>query len=310
MAKKDTASMNAHVARLLAAGFATIILLGAVAAFCIGFAGALEREINDPVEAARRLSQALVWSQAAGVAALTLLAFVLFALAWYLRERLIAPLEKLRRSIAASASGTDEEIWGLSRRDEIGTLARAAENLRLCGENRRRRAGHTVAGDAAERLIATAERLEQQLTRIPEQAEQMRARVEEASLRAAKASHMAVEAAGLARDAAVRAGEDATRRSGAAPPDAAGTMEARPVMENIAARTNGEPSERMDATVVLDGLVANLDALERFASERKAIAEDEAVAFMASVIEAIDRLNSVADRICATADDSAVRAAQ
>src|SRR5262249_3932253 len=147
-------------------------------------AGALERGTNDPVEATKLLSHALVWSQAAGIAALTLLAFVLFALAWYLRERLIAPLEKLRRSIAASASGTDEEpIWGQSRRDEIGSLARACENLRLGGDNRRRRASHAGAGDAAERLVASAKRLEQELTRLPELAEEMRARVEEASLR-------------------------------------------------------------------------------------------------------------------------------
>jgi hypothetical protein len=87
-----------------------------------------------------------------------------------------------------------------------------------------------------------------------------------------------------------------------------GLLSQRPVMEAIRAREDGGAAP--DGALVLEDLTGNLEALERYASERKAIAEDEAVAFMAALIEAIDRLNSVADRICATADESAIRAAQ
>jgi HAMP domain-containing protein len=374
MAKKTTHSMNAHVARLLMAAFAAIILLGAAAAFSIGFTGALERDFGSPASTIERLAAALVWAQAAALVTLSLLCFVLFALAWYLRERLIAPLEKLRRSLAATAAGAgDEPIWGLTRRDEIGALARAAESLRTAAEAPGR-LSLGLAPEAAERLTRGAERLEQHLVAIPEIAEKMRERVEEASLRAAKASHVAAESAALTRQVVTRIEESARPRTDAPGQQTRESAEMlveatkrlsetialfearmkaadgrstsddfvsrplplfvdddfpshetfptlpaardfarsgqRPVIEVVAVRENASTGAPADATIVLEGLVDNLDALERYASERKAIAEDEAVAFMATLIEAIDRLNSVADRICATADESAIRAAE
>jgi hypothetical protein len=372
MAKKTRHSLHAHVTRLLMAAFAAIILLGGAAAFSIGFTGALERDFGSPASTIERLSAALVWSQAAAIVALSLLCFVLFALAWYLRERLIAPLEKLRRSLAVSAAGAgDEPIWGLTRGDEIGALARAAESLRAAAEAPGRVA-LASAPETAERLTRSAERLEQHLAAIPAIAERMRERVEEASLRAAKASHLAAESAALTREAVARI-EEGARQGADAPREQAresaemligatkqlsetialfeahmkaaggrstnddfvspplwlsmdGDSDAtfpgvpaardfsqsgqRPVIEVIAVRQSASAGAPADAANVLEGLVGNLDALERYASERKAIAEDEAVAFMATLIEAIDRLNSVADRICATADESAIRAAE
>jgi methyl-accepting chemotaxis protein len=360
MAKKRTLGIGAHVARLLLAAFATIIVLGGAAASFIGFSASLD--FGNPADRLERLSQAFLWSEAAGIVALTLLSFVLFALAWYLRERLIAPLEKLKRSLLASAAGFgDEPIWGLARRDEIGALARAAESLRLSLDRTPSRASLTRMPETAERLMRSAERLEQQLVGLPQIAEQMRERVEEASLRAAKASHSAAEAAGLARDAVARIAPRETSEAVVTLAtiqkpllDAIARFEARlnisdeistrdgataclfldansqaeetfislpgpadfshaaqhPVVGAIAVRENAPVVMAADGSTVLEGLIGNLEALERFASERKAIAEDEAVAFMAALIEAIDRLNSVADRICATADESAVRAAE
>jgi len=374
MAKKKAHALSVHTARLLAAAFAAIILLGGTAAFSIGFTGALERSFVNPAASLDRFSQALVWSQAVAIAALSLLCFVLFALAWYLRERLIAPLEKLKRSLVASAAGTsDEPIWGVTRRDEIGAVARAAESLRVSGEKTPSRLALRITPEVAERLVMSAERLEQHVVRIPEIAEEMRERVEEASLRAAKASHMAAEAASLTRETVIRIEEGARQKDQTSKPeprDAAEMMErsARQLAETIARfenrlnaasyRSMSEDPENAplrlfiesdsrsgetfpslpaapdfsqsaqptvigpirggnaadgvppDGAVVLEDLIGNLDALERFASERKVIAEDEAVAFMAALIEAIDRLNSVADRICATADQTGIRAAE
>ncbi|HYM17091.1 MAG TPA: methyl-accepting chemotaxis protein [Micropepsaceae bacterium] len=365
MAKRRTPGIGAHVARLLLAAFATIIVLGGAAASFIGFSASLEREFGNPADRLERLSQAFLWSEAAGIVALSLLSFVLFALAWYLRERLIAPLEKLRRSLLTSAAGIgDEPIWGLARRDEIGALARAAESLRLSLDRTPSRAVLTRVPETAERLMRSAERLEQQLVHLPQIAEQMRERVEEASLRAAKASHSAAEAAGLAREAVARIAPRETSEAVATLAtiqkpllDAIARFEARlnvsdgtstrddaavsnlglflhanseaeetflslpgpsdfshatqrPVMEPVAIEAGAPVVIAADGSTVLEGLIGNLEALERFAGERKAIAEDEAVAFMAALIEAIDRLNSVADRICATADESAIRAAE
>ena len=45
------------------------------------------------------LFAALLWSQATSVALLTLLSATLFALAWFLRDRMVDPLENLRRKI-------------------------------------------------------------------------------------------------------------------------------------------------------------------------------------------------------------------
>ena len=52
------------------------------------------------------------------------------------------------------------------------------------------------------------------------------------------------------------------------------------------------------------------DALERFARKRDTIESEQAVVLNAALIEAIDRLNAVAERIAATADQSAKDAAE
>jgi hypothetical protein len=53
---------------------------------------------------------------------------------------------------------------------------------------------------------------------------------------------------------------------------------------------------------VLASLACDLEALERFARDRKTIASKSAAALTVALVEAIDRLNGVADRISATAD--------
>ena len=69
----------------------------------------------------------------------------------------------------------------------------------------------------------------------------------------------------------------------------------------------GELPPRPDA--VIEDLVDDLEALERFASERKDIPGDRAVAMTASLAEAIGRLNVIAERISASADNAPLRAA-
>ena len=53
---------------------------------------------------------------------------------------------------------------------------------------------------------------------------------------------------------------------------------------------------------MLTSLAGDLEALERFAHDRKTIASKSAAALTVALVEAIDRLNGVADRISATAD--------
>ena len=77
------------------------------------------------------VSSAAPSGQAVAVAALSLLTGFLFALAWFLRVRVLAPLEALRRSLAAIAAGAlTQPVAGIEQRDEIGATARAAERFR------------------------------------------------------------------------------------------------------------------------------------------------------------------------------------
>jgi methyl-accepting chemotaxis protein len=310
---------------------------------------ALKTEIVKAADSANRdrierVSGAFVWAQAMSVAALWFLAAILFALAWFMHERLIAPLEKLRSSVNGAAAGAmGETVWGIDRDDEVGGIARAAERLRqaaLAAEKIR-------SAQSQERLADRAKSLEGGFARVANIAIEAQARIEAASERAAMASQAALEAAGLAREGSARFADraeaalefasvqtnavlGALAAAVARLSDAASRVEKTPIERFADVPSGSAPqfgslltrltqdgnrfispnaAEREESEAVVEDLVADLEALERFARERKDIAGDKAVAMTATLIETIDRLNAVADRISASADDTQFRAA-
>lgn len=274
------------------------------------------------------LAEALVWAQGTSVGALSLLAMVLFALAWFLRERLIAPLEALRHSVKAAAGGAiSDPLWGLERTDEIGAIARAADKLRqAAAASYTARILPRLHMELIERLAKGAARLESDLAKTATATNHARLRIEHAGLRAAKAGHTALEAAELARSGLARAAErgegkmDAATRQPRAVidtlvaavarlSDAATRLERRATHEHAklpeAAHT---PPEDGDAAAVLETLAGGLAALENFARQRPALASDQLVALTAALLQAIERLNAVAHSVADSSDQNGARA--
>ena len=74
-----------------------------------------------------------------------------------------------------------------------------------------------------------------------------------------------------------------------------------------------EAAQRLERTLGYDGtlaaLTADLAALEKLALNESALGKVEAAALTASMIEAIDRLNSLAERVAANAEPKSLRAA-
>src|SRR5579871_4237738 len=62
---------------------------------------------NDEANFARAdgLATALLWAEAISIAALVAMGALLLSIAWFMRERMIAPLARLRRAIAAAGQG-------------------------------------------------------------------------------------------------------------------------------------------------------------------------------------------------------------
>lgn len=328
-------ALGAQEQRLFIAALFVLGLAAAAAAFAVGFTGALTETLSDR-SSAPFVRLVLIWAEAAAVAALFLLACALFAFAWYLRQHVTLPMENVRRSLNGAATGDiSAHILGIERKDEVGALARAAERFRQAVVSG---ADHRFY-DVSERLKLSADRLEADLARMAAAAREAQMRVEESSARAARASHVATEAAGLARDGAVRIVQKAedsvgtiglqarlavdaltravTRIAGATPrldpftlPESRSEgalvhADSRPVL--LLTGTGELRPESGDA--ILEDLIGDLDALERFARGRKTIASEQAVALTVSLVEAIDRLNAVADQISAAADESPIRAA-
>ena len=277
------------------------------------------------IERIDALAQALIWVQATSVGALSLLAMVLFALAWFLRERLIAPLEALRHSVRAAAGGAiSHPLWGRERNDEIGAIARAADQLRqAAAASHEARALPRLHMELIERLAKGAARLESDLAKTATATNHARLRIEHAGLRAAKAGHTALEAAELARGGLARAAERDEEKKDAAPPqsrtvidtlvaavarlsDAATRLERQAAAEN--ATLPEAPSEDGEAANVMDTLAGGLAALENFARQRPKLPSDQLVALTAALLQAMERLNSVAQSIATSSDQNAVRA--
>jgi len=310
--------------RMFIGSFFVIGLTAAAGAFSFGFNGSLSQSFadtansQDSVSRLNDVSAALVWAQAVAVTALTLLAAMLFALAWFLRERLVAPLDALRRSLISTAGPDTQPVWGVDRKDEIGAVARAAERLRQMTTPSAEHQGPQVLTQAIERLIKDAGRLEADLAKLASATSRASEKIEEASIRAVKASHTAIEAAGLTREGAQRMAtqaedridaliETAKRLSNAMARTEYADEEVRSDEQNDVARKVATDEE---AASVLEGLVGDLDALERFARKRNTIESEQAVVVNTALVDAIDRLNAVAERIAAAADQSAKHAAE
>jgi HAMP domain-containing protein len=273
------------------------------------------------------LAQALVWAQATSIGALTLLSTVLLALAWFLRERLIGPLENLRHSVAAASTGAvSQPLWGITRKDEIGALARAADGLRQAQLLQPSPMLPELHTQVMERLAQGAMRLEADLAKMATATSHARQRIEQAGLRAVKASHAAIEAAGVARDGAQRMAEqtearmDSARHQSRAAIDALVAAVAQ--LSHATARLEGANSrdeasasisapelEDADAAAVLDSLAGGLEALESFARERRSMADDQLVTLTSALLRAVDRLNAVAQAISGSADRTMMRSA-
>ena len=228
-----------------------------------------------------QLADVLVWGQAGAIAALSLLTAALFGFAWYLRARVLAPLEALRRSLAAAASGAlARPISGVERGDEIGAAARAADQLREAVAGGPEDQGLHGLKPLIERLVKDAGRLEADLARLSSTTTQARTAIEDASIRAAKASHAAIEAAGIVRDGAERM-----------------TLKAEDSIAGLAAAIAHHPyiSEPVElagrfaadeeAASVLTSLAGDLEALERFAHDRKTIASESAAALTVALVD-------------------------
>jgi len=295
--------------RLLALAF---LLLLATAAISAGFValtrsvaeGLLEAQLASgaPEAPLSHLGDVLVWGQAGAIAALSLLTAALFGFSWFLRARVQAPLEALRRSLAAAASGAlAQPVSGIERSDEIGAAARAADRLRQAVAGETEDEGLHGLKQLIERLSKDAARLEADFARLSSATSQARASIEDASVRAAKASHTAIEAAGIVREGALRMTSQA-EDSVAALAAAVGNRPLATTQAGASAELAGRFATDAEAAAVLTSLAGDLEALERFARDRRTIASESAAALTVALVEAIDRLNGVADRISATAD--------
>ncbi len=297
--------------RIVAAAFVSLFATAAISIVFVALArsvseGLVEAQIASgaPETPLIQLANVLVWGQAGAIAALSLLTAALFGFAWYLRVRVLAPLEALRRSLMAAASGAlARPVSGVERGDEIGAAARAADQLREAVAGGPEEPGLHGLKPLIERLVKDAARLEADLARLSSTTTQARAAIEDASVRAAKASYAAIEGAGIARDGTQRMVLKAEESIAAL---MAAMANRTYVLKHAEASEPEEQPNRFasdaEAAAVLTSLAGDLEALERFAEDRKTIASESAAALTVALVEAIDRLNGVADRISATAD--------
>lgn len=281
---------------------------------------------NDEASFARAdgLATALLWAEAISVAALVAMGALLLSIAWFMRERMISPLARLRRAIAASTQGArGEALWGVTRRDEIGALARAADKLRARTEQGVADVIPRTHLQLLERLAKGASKLESDLAKAAASSAQAQDRIEAASLRAAKASEAAIEAARLARQGAARLAQhsdDLSRSAGKQSRNAIDALVgAVDQLSRAASRWEADTEAEAghdyllstpepDTAAVLDNLAGGLDAVERFAHERRSLGEDQLLVLTAALLQAMERLNNVAHRIAD--NDRAIHAAE
>jgi len=312
---------------------------GSGAASEIVTAGQLERDYalikqtaiaaNQAANAAtiEAVSNALLWAQVTSITVFCAMAALLLSLVWFLRERMVGPLGRLRRTILASASGArDEPLWGMTRGDEIGALARAADKLRQRAGAGESESLPRVHLQLLERLAKGASQLESDLVKSAAATEQAQDRIETASLRAAKASEAAIDAARLAKQGAARLAQHSEDLANAARRQSRGAIDALigavDQLSRAASRWEMDASSEdlrvstpvlgeygdTDTAAVLDNLAGGLDALEKFARERRSLGDDQLLTLTAALLQAMERLTTVAHRI--TGGDREIRAAE
>ena len=271
--------------------------------------GALKLEAAGVIAMARfervaALGRALAIAQGVSIAALCLVAAALFALAWFIRVRIIEPVEAVRRSAENAADGAVfHPVWGIDRADEIGALARATDRLRRAVASApdagiaspAKDVRITIEGQAShffervmERLAQGAGRLEDELDAFVQFTGLARDRVEEACADTLQAGAAAREAALIARDGAFRAAREAGRAlaqtgtgagelgeiRGAVAAATAQTRETAGVLKTLAATLSTE-IESGALTVARAG-----EAVERQSRQLRAMAGEAAVALV------------------------------
>lgn len=268
------------------------------------------------------------------VFALCALAATLLAGAWYMRTRLNRPVETLRSSINGAAAGAmDEPVWGISRRDEIGGIARAAERLRQAAVSARKDAARKFRQAPPDPADAEPLELTQEFPGIADSGFEARTRIEAAGMRAVKASQMALDAAAFARETSTRVSERAETTLALASAQSNAVLGALTAaverLSETAARIErsrasgvnsraGEDARIIPASnrfpgaaadFVIEDLLADLAALERFAQERHDGEGEKTAAIAATLMGAIGRLNAVTDRLSSSAGERQLRTA-
>ena len=145
-------------------------------------------------------------------------------------------------------------------------------------------------------------------------------------MRAAKASEAAIEAARLARQGAARLAQQSNDLSASVHHQSRTAIDAliSAVDQLSRAASRGETESDFEAArdyavsaaeigdadtaAVLDNLAGGLEALERFARERRSLRDDQLLTLTAALLQAMERLNGVAHRITDT--DRAIHAAE
>src|SRR5262249_21080597 len=136
-----------------------------------------------------------------------------------------------------------------------------------------------------DRLSKDAGRFEADLARLASATNRASERIEEASLNAAKASHAAIEAADLTRNGARRIALQAEDNIAELIETVQRLSAALAIAQAKTSSADGHASREPaldEATAVLDGLIEDLDALEKFTERRKALESNEAVTLTAA----------------------------
>jgi HAMP domain-containing protein len=301
----------------------------------------LARQTNAAEDAARRsemaaLERALAAAQSVSVSVLIAVSCALFFFAWLIRKRLTLPLQTLRISAERIANGgIAAHLWGLEREDEIGALARSVERLRLkeTAAPEAKPGFDPASSQAFLRLIdhmtRSAAQLDARLATLSGEAAHTRDQMQAASLEAARAAKTAAQSAALAQEAVSR--KLAKLQSAEANPNPAASGEAERALRDATARLaeaasrvergghlpqwtalpnaakpqgKTKPSER----VTLDGLLAELEALEAATRTRERFDGGDGGKLSAELADAIGRLNDVAAQVTAARTPASQRA--
>jgi hypothetical protein len=282
-----------RIDRFLLAG--SLIALGMVAgsaAYAVGYTQSLRAALNSAGATAwASLLHALTMALASAVGAFGLLAVALFGLFWFVRVRVREPLAQLSSVMEAELRGASEpDLPVLVKEDEIARLTRAAH---LMSERYKERDAQTVAQTV---------RLRKEFDELEAATLNAKRRIDQACLEAAKASRGALEAAAMAQTY-IR--QIDTRNLSSQTIKAPSRTTGR---DNAADLGFAHKGHKRSET--LETLMHDLAVVEKKAPARQPFRSEEASVLNASVIDAIDRLNILADRVAEAAGRRPARSAQ